>query len=78
MNGDGTITSQMPVAGTTVPKGSVLTLQVQAPDATATIEHQVTLSTIKTLRDDTSARGTTAKNWLSASSARPARANARA
>lgn len=55
-NGDGTIKAQVPIAGATAPKGSVVTVQVKDPDRRATSEHQVTLSTIKALRDDSSTR----------------------
>jgi PASTA domain len=55
-NGDGTIKSQTPPAGSTIPKGSQVTVQVAGAGNKPTVEHQVTLSAIKSLRDDSSSR----------------------
>jgi hypothetical protein len=55
-NSDGKITAQDPAAGTTVPRGTTVTIKVQSQKPARTQEHQVSVSVIKALRDDSSAR----------------------
>jgi beta-lactam-binding protein with PASTA domain len=55
-NADGTVKSQIPAAGAAVPQGSKVTVHMKGSDKKRTIEHQVTLSTIKALRDDSNSR----------------------
>ena len=55
-NGDGAIRSQSPGAGTLIARGSGVVIVVDGKVPMQTTEHQVSISTIKALRDDANAR----------------------
>lgn len=55
-SGDGVVLSQDPLAGTRVASGSRITVQVQDGPSPPTIEHIISVSVIKALRDDQAAR----------------------
>lgn len=55
-NGDGQVTAQDPVAGTKVPGGTAVMVTVQGKKHAPTLEHQVSVSVIKALRDDSAVR----------------------
>lgn len=55
-NGDGQVTAQEPAAGTKVPGGTTVTVKVRVEKHVTAQEHQVSVSVIKALRDDSAAR----------------------
>ena len=55
-NGAGQITAQDPAAGTKLPSGATVTIKVHSKKPAPIQEHQVSVSVIRALRDDSSAR----------------------
>jgi len=55
-SGGGTVVAQDPKPGTRVPLGSTVTIRLRADTDTTEAEHQIAVSTIRSLRDDESAR----------------------